>query len=177
MSFLYRYVSPDCQDLKSFYKNVQHSLVLDISNVQMMFHKTSLWTLFNATSFIIEKYNFTSVLCRLLTLYFARCNINLDSIKPVVKKSKSALKRLRNWEPFKVPENISHTFFNFSARIHRFNSMMCDSDQEFLSFSFTQFEFDSIVKPKSKIVMRSFVKDILVEDMTQFTLFPKVDID
>ena len=101
----------------------------------------------------------------------------MDSIKPVVKKSKSALKRLRNWEPFKVPENISHTFFNLSTRIHRFSSMMCDSDQEFLSFSFTQFEFDSIVKPKSKIVMRSFVKDILVEDMTQFTLFPKVDID
>ena len=101
----------------------------------------------------------------------------MDTIKPILKKSKTALRRLKSWKPFALPakdEVTSHTFMNFSMRVHHFQSMLCDSDQEFLSFSFKEFELDTIFKPRSKIIMRSFMGEVLVEDMTQFTLFPKV---
>lgn len=52
---LYRYVAPSCPDFKSVFKSVEHSLVCDTSNVQFVLHKTSLWTLTNAASFILEK--------------------------------------------------------------------------------------------------------------------------
>ena len=100
----------------------------------------------------------------------------METIKPVIKKSKTVLKRIRNWKPFTFPkrEGCNHTFLNFSMRVQSFQSMMCDSDQEFLNISFQNFELDTIFKPRSKIVLRSFLSEVLVEDLTQFTLFPKV---
>ena len=55
MSLLYRYVSPDCPDFKTTFKGVEHSMVCDVHKLDMVFHKTALWTLANSASFIAEK--------------------------------------------------------------------------------------------------------------------------
>ena len=52
---LYRYVAPACPDFKSVFKSVEHSFVCDTANVDFVFHKSSLWTLANAASFILDK--------------------------------------------------------------------------------------------------------------------------
>ena len=100
-------------------------------------------------------------------------------MKPVYKSSRSALKRLRKLKPFKLlkrHKDLQHTFLNFSLRLQTFSSLLCDSDQEFLSCSYSNLELDVVFKPKNKLVLRTFIQKILVEDMTQFTLFPKVCI-
>ena len=101
----------------------------------------------------------------------------MDDIKPVYKKSKSALKRLKKWKPFRIcksNEGTQHVFLNFSLRLHQFSSVLCDSDQEFLNFSLGCLEMDAVFKPRNKLVFRTFISQILMEDITQFSLFPKV---
>ena len=100
-------------------------------------------------------------------------------MKPVYKKSKTALKRIRKWKPFKMPkksDDLHYIFLNLSFRIQKFNSLLCDSDKEFLSFKYDILELDLVFRPANKLVLRSFIKDFQVEDMTQFTLFPRVRI-
>lgn len=67
-------------------------------------------------------------------------------------------------------------FLNLSLRIQKFDSLLCDSDQEFLSFKYKTLELDLVFRPKNKLVLRTFINDVQIEDMTQFTLFPKVRI-
>ena len=101
----------------------------------------------------------------------------MDDIKPVYKKSKSALKKLKKWKPFRIcksEEGTQHVFLNFSLRLHQFGSVLCDSDQEFLNFSLSCLEMDAVFKPRNKLVFRTFISQILMEDITQFSLFPKV---
>lgn len=101
----------------------------------------------------------------------------MENMKPVLKKSKSALRKLRKWKPFKMPrrnEDFQHIFLNLSLRVQNFGSNLCDSEQEFLGFSFQNFELDSVYRPRNKLVLRTFIQKLQVEDMTQFTLFPKV---
>lgn len=101
----------------------------------------------------------------------------MDDIKPVYKKSKSALKKLKKWKPFRIcksEEGTQHVFLNFSLRLHQFGSVLCDSDQEFLNFSLSCLEMDAVFKPRNKLVFRMFISQILMEDITQFSLFPKV---
>ena len=101
----------------------------------------------------------------------------MDDIKPVYKKSKSALKKLKKWKPFRIcksNEGTQHVFLNFSLRLHQFSSVLCDSDQEFLNFSLGCLEMDAVFKPRNKLVFRTFISQILMEDITQFSLFPKV---
>ena len=103
--------------------------------------------------------------------------MSFETLKPMVKKSKSALKKLKKWNAFKLPkktEIFQHIFLNLSLRVHSFNSMLCDSDQELLNMNVENFEFDMVYKPRNKLVLRSFTKNIQVEDVTQFTLYPKV---
>ena len=104
----------------------------------------------------------------------------MDDIKPVYKKSKSALKKLKKWKPFRISksnEGTQHVFLNFSLRLHQFSSVLCDSDQEFLNFSLGCLEMDAVFKPRNKLVFRTFISQILMEDITQFSLFPKVTKD
>ena len=101
----------------------------------------------------------------------------MDDMKPVLNKSKSALKRLRKWKPFRIPqseEETQHVFLNLSLRLHHFSSLLCDSDQEFLNFSLGCLEMDAVFKPRNKLVFRTFISKVLLEDITQFSLFPKV---
>lgn len=101
----------------------------------------------------------------------------MDDIKPVYKKSKSALKKLRKWKPFRICKaeaGTQHVFLNFSLRLHQLGSVLCDSDQEFLNFSLSCLEMDAVFKPRNKLVFRTFISQILMEDITQFSLFPKV---
>ena len=101
----------------------------------------------------------------------------MDDIKPVYRKSKSALKKLKKWKPFRIcksEEGTQHVFLNFSLRLHQFGSVLCDSDQEFLNFSLSCLEMDAVFKPRNKLVFRTFISQILMEDITQFSLFPKV---
>ena len=101
----------------------------------------------------------------------------METMKPVLKKSKSALRKLRKWKPFKIPkrnEDFQHIFLNLSLRVQNFSSNLCDSEQEFLGFNVQNFELDSVYRPRNKLVLRTFIHKLQIEDMTQFTLFPKV---
>ena len=112
-----------------------------------------------------------------LILCVFRCHVSIETLKPVYKKSKSALKRIRKWKPFKMPKKADDlNFLNLSLRIQKFGSLLCDSDQEFLSFKYENLELDLVFRPKNKLVLRTFINDVQIEDMTQFTLFPKVRI-
>ena len=101
----------------------------------------------------------------------------MEDMKPVFKKSKSALKRLKKWKPFRIPkteEDSRQVFLNLSLRLHHFSSLLCDSDQELLNFTLTCLEMDAVFQPKNKLVFRTFISRVQLEDITQFSLFPKV---
>ena len=103
----------------------------------------------------------------------------MDDMKPVFKKSKSALKRLRKWKPFRIPQSeeaSQQVFLNLSLRLHHLGSLLCDSDQEFLNFNLNSLEMDAVFKPRNKLIFRTFISRVLLEDITQFSLFPKVEL-
>ena len=96
-------------------------------------------------------------------------------MKPIVKKSKSLLSKLRRWKPFSVSSKDSgHVFINLSLRVAALNALLCDSEQEFLNLSLRNLEMDTVFHPGSKMIVRTFIHDVLVEDVTQLSLFPKV---
>ena len=96
-------------------------------------------------------------------------------MKPIVKKSKSLLLKLRRWKPFSVSSKDSgHVFINLSLRVAALNALLCDSEQEFLNLSLRNLEMDTVFHPGSKMIVRTFIHDVLVEDVTQLSLFPKV---
>ena len=104
-----------------------------------------------------------------------RCNLQVDDIKPIVKKSKSLLSKLRKWKPFSVSSKDSgHIFINLSLRVASMSALLCDSEQEFLNLSLRNLEMDTVFHPGSKMIVRTFIHDLLVEDVTQLSLFPKV---
>ena len=93
-----------------------------------------------------------------------------------MKKSKSLLSKLRRWKPFSVSSNkdSGHIFINLSLRVASLNALLCDSEQEFLNLSLRNLEMDTVFHPGSKMIVRTFIHDLLVEDVTQLSLFPKV---
>ena len=92
-----------------------------------------------------------------------------------MKKSKSLLSKLRRWKPFAVSSKDSgHVFINLSLRVSALNALLCDSEQEFLNLSLRNLEMDTVFHPGSKMIVRTFIHDVLVEDVTQLSLFPKV---
>ena len=105
----------------------------------------------------------------------SRCNLQVDDVKPIIRKSKSLLSKVRQWSPFAPSsEDSGHVFVNLSLRLNAFNALLCDSEQEFLNISLKNIEMDTVFHPGSKMIVRTFIRDVLVEDVTQLSLFPKV---
>ena len=105
----------------------------------------------------------------------SRCNLQVDDVKPLIKKSKSLLSKVRQWSPFAPSsEDSGHVFVNLSLRLNAFSALLCDSEQEFLNISLKNIEMDTVFHPGSKMIVRTFIRDVLVEDVTQLSLFPKV---
>ena len=105
----------------------------------------------------------------------SRCNLQVDDVKPIIRKSKSLLSKVRQWSPFAPSsEDSSHVFVNLSLRLNVFSALLCDSEQEFLNISLKNIEMDTVFHPGSKMIVRTFIRDVLVEDVTQLSLFPKV---
>ena len=105
----------------------------------------------------------------------SRCNLQVDDVKPIIRKSKSLLSKVRQWSPFAPSsEDSGHVFVNLSLRLNAFSALLCDSEQEFLNISLKNIEMDSVFHPGSKMIVRTFIRDVLVEDVTQLSLFPKV---
>ena len=105
----------------------------------------------------------------------SRCNLQVDDVKPIIRKSKSLLSKVRQWSPFAPSsEDSGHVFVNLSLRLNAFSALLCDSEQEFLNISLKNIEMDTVFHPGSKMIVRTFIRDVLVEDVTQLSLFPKV---
>ena len=100
----------------------------------------------------------------------------MDDMKPIMKKSKSVLSKLKKWKLFHVSSDreSGHTFVNFSLRLGSLTALLCDSEQEFLNISVRALEADTVFRPGSKMIIRTFIQDIMAEDVTQLSLFPKV---
>ena len=98
-------------------------------------------------------------------------------MKPIIRKSKSLLSKLKKWKPFTVSTDDSgQTFMNLSLRLAGLGALLCDSEQDFLNLSLRCLEADTVFRPGSKMIIRTFLKDILVEDVTLLSLFPKVNL-
>ena len=69
-----------------------------------------------------------------------------------------------------------HIFMNFSLRMASLGALLCDSEQEFMNISTQHIEIDTVLRPSYRMIVRTFVKDFLIEDITQLSLFPKVFI-
>ena len=98
-------------------------------------------------------------------------------MKPILKKSKSVLSKIRRWKPFEISKKSlehNHIFMNFSLRMSSLGALLCDSEQEFMNINMQRIEIDTVLRPGSKMIIRTFVQDFLVEDITQLSLFPKV---
>ena len=98
-------------------------------------------------------------------------------MKPIIRKSKSLLSKLKKWKPFTVSTDDSgQTFMNLSLRLAGLGALLCDSEQDFLNLSLRCLEADTVFRPGSKMIIRTFLKDIFVEDVTLLSLFPKVNL-
>ena len=98
-------------------------------------------------------------------------------MKPIFNKSKSVLSKIRRWKPFEMPKKSlehKHIFVNFSLRMSSLGAILCDSEQEFMNINLNHIEIDTVLRPRYKMIIRTFVQDFLVEDITQLSLFPKV---
>ena len=56
------------------------------------------------------------------------------------------------------------------------DALLCDSEQEFLNISTQHIEIDTVLRPSYKMIVRAFVKDFIIEDITQLSLYPKVSL-
>ncbi|XP_045467694.1 vacuolar protein sorting-associated protein 13C-like [Harmonia axyridis] len=154
---LYRMVSADCPDFWSHFHGVETSLVADFGNLNLLLHQESIHTLIKYSKYFIDKIR------PLVPSSFKSSILGLGTrIKNVVHKNTN------------VPVPTGSIKFSHSARLMDFNIRICDSDFDIINITLSGLEMDFLFRANERFVFRSFLSKILVEHLSEITLYNKI---
>ncbi|XP_015437338.1 PREDICTED: vacuolar protein sorting-associated protein 13A-like [Dufourea novaeangliae] len=150
----YRKVKSNCPDFKSHFKSIERSLVINILNVNINLHRPALLKLKEYW------YNLTNTFEENNLIGFAeRLFHNIVQWKP------------KENDPPIPPGAIK---LNYSARLSALVLRFCDKDLDLLEIQILGLENHCIYNANERMVLRAHLRQLLVEDMNQDTLYSKL---
>ncbi|KAG8227036.1 hypothetical protein J437_LFUL013823 [Ladona fulva] len=160
-SLLYRKVRSDCPDFKSHFHSVEQSLVLDLTSINIVFHREAVTTLCKYLEYILQK-----VQSRESKL------ANIGTV--AISAPQSALSWLLTGGVNDPPIPPGATKFSYSTRLGEIIVKLCDTDLDFLEIKISMFESDCLFKANERMVLRAYLSSISVDDLSDITLYPKI---
>ncbi|XP_044757951.1 vacuolar protein sorting-associated protein 13A-like [Coccinella septempunctata] len=157
ITVLYRKVSAGCPDFWSHFHGVETSLVADFGNVNILLHQESIHTLIKYSKYFSDK---------MRPLLPPNFQSTLTGIYASIKNS------LHNHTNVPVPPGSIK--FSHSARLMDVNVRVCDSDFDIINITLSGLEMDFLFRANERFVFRSFLSKILVEHLSEITLYNKI---
>ncbi|XP_014604811.1 PREDICTED: vacuolar protein sorting-associated protein 13C-like [Polistes canadensis] len=150
----YRKVRSDCPDFKGVFKNIERLLLIKLLNTNIILHRPALLK--------VKKFwkNINQIFCGTL-LFECMKKLCLEIIE---------------WEkndhdPPIPPGAIK---LNYSARIGTLTVRLCDKDTDLMKIEILGIENDCIYIANERMVFRVYLRNLLVEDLNEETLYAKI---
>ncbi|XP_066588204.1 intermembrane lipid transfer protein VPS13A-like isoform X2 [Prorops nasuta] len=150
----YRKVKSNCPDFKSYFKNIERSLVVNILNIDISLHKPALLKLMNYSKSLYK---------------ICAENIVFDYLG-CVHAGISSLKKKENDPP--IPPGAIK--LNYSARLGELKLRFSDKDLDLMEVKILGLENDCIYNANERMVLRAHLRSLVVEDLDRETLFSKI---
>ncbi|XP_012533549.1 vacuolar protein sorting-associated protein 13A isoform X2 [Monomorium pharaonis] len=150
----YRKVKSNCPDFKSHFKNIERSLIMNLLNININFHKSALlkmkdyWNKFQAV-----------------------CHDTL--VSKYAKKMCTTIVKREQWDidPPIPPGAIK---LNYSTRLSSLVVRFCDKDIDLMEIKILGLENDCIYNANERMVLRVHLRNILAEDLINDTLYSRI---
>ncbi|EZA49615.1 Vacuolar protein sorting-associated protein 13A [Ooceraea biroi] len=150
----YRKVKSNCPDFKSHFKNIERSLVVNLLNININFHRSALlkmrdyWRKFQAICHGTLLFQFAKKIC-----------------SNIMKREQ------RDLDPPIPPGAIK---LNYSTRLSSLALRFCDKDIDLMEIKILGLENDCIYNANERMVLRVHLRNILAEDLIDDTLYSKI---
>ncbi|XP_011865236.1 PREDICTED: vacuolar protein sorting-associated protein 13A-like isoform X2 [Vollenhovia emeryi] len=150
----YRKVKSNCPDFKTHFKNIERSLVVNVLNVNVNFHRSALlkmkdyWHKFQAVCHDTLLFKYAEKTC-----------------SNIMKREQ------RNVDPPIPPGAIK---LNYSTRLSSLVVRFCDKDIDLMEIKILGLENDCIYNANERMVLRAHLRSILAEDLIDDTLYSKI---
>ncbi|XP_077263954.1 intermembrane lipid transfer protein VPS13A isoform X2 [Temnothorax americanus] len=150
----YRKVKSNCPDFKSHFKNIERSLVVNLLNINVNFHRSALlkmkdyWHKFQAVCHDTLLFKYAEKTCRNIMKW-----------------------ERRNTDPPIPPGAIK---LNYSTRLSSLVVRFCDKDIDLMEIKILGLENDCIYNANERMVLRAHLRSILAEDLIDDTLYSKI---
>ncbi|KAK7790642.1 hypothetical protein R5R35_006536 [Gryllus longicercus] len=155
-TLLYRKVRADCPDFKSHFHSVEQSVVLDFTELNVVFHREAFRTLNKYLQYLLQK-----------------IDTRQAYLKPMVSRPPS----ITNWlfmENGDPPIPPGATKFSYSTRLSEIKIKMCDTDVDFLEIKVAGLESDCLFKANERMVFRMYLTTLSIDDLSDVSLYPKI---
>ncbi|XP_053597427.1 intermembrane lipid transfer protein VPS13A [Microplitis demolitor] len=150
----YRKVRANCPDFKSHFKSIEQSLVFNIRNLNVVFHRQA---------FIkIKDY------CEdLKTIPYPG---QIPNIIEIIKYIFNFFKKNEDDPP--VPPGAIK--LSYSARLHTFVLRLCTKDMDLMEIRVSGLESDCIYNANERMILTAYLRGLAIEDLSEITLYPKI---
>ncbi|XP_043273461.1 vacuolar protein sorting-associated protein 13A-like isoform X2 [Venturia canescens] len=153
ISASYRKVKANCPDFKSHFRSIEQSLVLNITNLNIVFHRQA---------FLKLKHYCSSV----MTLRYAK----IYDVWSVVRYGMGFFKKSVECDPPVPPGAIK---LSYSARLNSFVLRLCDKDSDFFEMKIIGAESDCVYNANQRMILRVHLRGLTIDDLRDITLYPK----
>lgn len=150
----YRKVKSNCPDFKSHFKNIERSLIVNLLNINVNFHRSALLKMKDYW------HKFQTVCHGTLLLKYAEKMYN-----NIMKREQ------RDIDPPIPPGAIK---LNYSTRLSSLVVRFCDKDIDLMEIKILGLENDCIYNANERMVLRAHLRSILAEDLIDDTLYSKI---
>nr|XP_012219129.1 PREDICTED: vacuolar protein sorting-associated protein 13A-like isoform X1 [Linepithema humile] len=150
----YRKVKSNCPDFKSHFKNIERSLVVNLLNININFHRSALLK-------IRDYWRKIQSICHLTLLF---------------KFAEKTCSNIMKWEQSDVDPPIppGAIKLNYSTRLSSLVLRFCDKDIDLMEVKILGLENDCIYNANERMVLRVHLRSILAEDLNDDTLYSKI---
>ncbi|KAG5885875.1 hypothetical protein JTB14_019138 [Gonioctena quinquepunctata] len=156
-SFLVKWVSAGCPEFWTHFHGVETSLVANFGTINLLLHQEAIHTILKYSKYMSNKIR-------------SQISPFLKSVLLTgIEKIKSVLHSRTN-----CPVPPGSIKFSHSARLSDLNITVCDSDFDIVNIQLSGLEVDFLFRANERFVFRSFLSNIVVEHLSDITLYSKV---
>ncbi|XP_059475627.1 intermembrane lipid transfer protein VPS13C-like [Neocloeon triangulifer] len=168
LTVLYRKIKANCPDFKSHFHSIEHSLVIDLQGLNVLFHREAFVALFKYFS------NLSNIIRKHDSAIGSMISASMTSVQETITTASTF--SLSSYFAFDEdpPVPPGATKLSYSVRVADFQMRMSTTDTDFLDIKVSGFETDCLVKANERTVHRLFLNNIAVEDLSDMTLYNKI---
>ncbi|EFN86841.1 Vacuolar protein sorting-associated protein 13A [Harpegnathos saltator] len=150
----YRKVKSNCPDFKSHFKNIERSLIVNLLNINVNFHRSALLKM-------RDYWHRFQTICHGTILF-----------KFAEKVCSNIMKREQKGDDPPIPPGAIK--LNYSTRLSSLVLRFCDKDIDLMEIKIAGLENDCIYNANERMVLRVHLRSIFAEDLNDDTLYSKI---